>query len=415
MNRALLRPLLFIQAVLALACFAAEGFCWAILGLRFPYDCPIFVFKGDFFPDFTLLIDRIFVHFHTLAFFAPGDHHFMYPPAATLLYEPFALVPHLRVFTFAACLVLTVCIMAALFARALILRGAPPKQTILAISAGVLLSYPAWFEIQRGNVEMFIWAITAAGVWAFYRGKGYSAAACFGAVGAMKLYPAVFFGLLFARRQYRQIAFGLLVAVALSTVCLWLEYPNVTLSLRETLRGLQEFQFTYVQGRYLDVLSYDHSLFSLLKRVLSLNAAHTPLASRLYFRVFAFGGLVLYFLRIRKLPLANQVVTLTVATILFPPVSFDYTLLHLYTPLCLTLILFWKADPPPTVRWTIVLFALLLSPLTEFIHAGHTLEGQIKSVLLLALFIVGLIYPISPDESHTETARSLPASPEVLA
>ena len=394
MQRSPIRQLLILQAALALSCFSTEAFCWAVLGLRYPYDCPVMVFKGDFFPDFILLIDRIFVHIHTLAFFAPGDHHFMYPPAATLLYEPFALLPVHRVLAFVLALSATVILMAGLFARALIRRGMKPREAALVVTLGVLLSYPLWFEMQRGNTEMFIWAITALGVWAFYRGKGYSAAACFGVVGAMKIYPAVLFGLLLARRQYRQIAFGLLVLVLLSIACLWLEYPNIMLSLRETVHGLQMFQYSYVQGRFLEVISYDHSLLSLFKQVVHPSASLLALTSRLYLRLFALLGLLLYLFRIQKLPLANQVLTLTVATILFPPVSFDYTLLHLYTPLCLMLILFWDRSLPRGVQLAVPVFAFLLSPLTEFIHAGHSWEGQLKSLLLVLLFVIGLTYPM---------------------
>jgi len=40
----------------------------------------------------------------------------------------------------------------------------------------------------------------------------------------------------------------------------------------------------------------------------------------------------LYFWRIRTLPRTNQILALTVASIMLPPVSGDYTLIHLYIP-----------------------------------------------------------------------------------
>src|SRR5579875_627078 len=105
MTRSLLARVLVLQAIAAVLCFTAEAVSYFVLGLRYPYDCPVMVFRGDFFPDFLLLIDRIFVHIHTLAFFAPGDHHFMYPPGATLLYEPFAILPSHRVKTYVTLLI----------------------------------------------------------------------------------------------------------------------------------------------------------------------------------------------------------------------------------------------------------------------------------------------------------------------
>lgn len=399
MKRSLLAQCLIIQAIAAALCLGAEAIAHFALGLRYPYDCPVMVFPGDFFPDFLLLINRIFVHIHTLAFFAPGDHHFMYPPAATLLYEPFALLPPpLRVPGFVAALSLTVLVMAALFARGLTRRGIPTAKAALIATAGVLLSYPIWFEMQRGNTEMFVWAITAAGVWAFYRDKPFLAAACFGVVGAMKLYPGVLFGLLFARRQFRPLLFGVGVAVLISVACLWLEYPNILVSTRETLLGLRTFEFAYIEGRFPPVLSYDHSLLSLYKRAVLPTPERLGLATRLYFRVFALLGLFLYWFRIRKLPMVNQVLALTVATILFPPVSFDYTLLHLYTPLCLILVLFLRPNAPQGVRLAVPLLALAVSPLTEFISRGHSMEGQLKSILLLALLVIALVYPMTSEQ-----------------
>ena len=399
MNRVLIRQFLLIQAVATFVCLSAEGFCFFVLHLRYPYDCPILVNKGDFFPDFVLLIDRLFVHFHTMAFFAPGDRHFMYPPAATLLYEPFALLPAHRVMTYVALLCLTVVVMASLFAHALRKRGASRKNVILWICGGILLSYPLWFEFQRGNVEMFLWAITSLGIWAFYRGRSYSAAACFGVVGAMKIYPAVFLGLLFARKQYREIAFSVLLALLLSAGCLWLEFPNIRVSLHETVKGLHTFEWTYVQHKFPDIISYDHSLFSLYKRIFQPSLPQLSMATRLYMPLFGLVGLGLFLLHIQRMPFVNQVLTLTVATVLFPPVSFDYTLLYLYLPLCLLLLFFFEEKAPRGVRSAVFVLALLLSPLTEFIHGGHSLEGQIKCVLLVILFVQSLVYPMTSEET----------------
>lgn len=422
MNRTLIRPFLLIQASLAAICFSVEGFCRFVLHLRYPYDCPIFVYQGDFFPDFILLIDRLFVHIHTLAFFAPGDRHFMYPPGATLLYEPFAILPSHRVKTYVTLLILDVLVTGFLFARALIRRGAEPRQTGLLVTALILLSYPLWFEMQRGNTEMFIWAITAGGIWAFYRGKGYTAATCFALVGSMKIYPAIFLGLFLSRREYRPILYALGLMGVITVACLWMEYPNVGISLHETLKGLHTFEYTYVQHKFPDVISYDHSLFTLYKRVVQPSLPQLARASKLYMPLFGLLGIVLFFTRIRHLPFSNQVLALTVATVLFPPVSFDYTLLHLYTPFALLLVLFWNRAVIPTgVRFALGLLACLVSPLTEFIHDGHSLEGQLKAVLLTTLFVISLVFPmqeavsVTADERETELPAQIPQRQATLA
>ena len=46
----------------------------------------------------------------------------------------------------------------------------------------------------------------------------------------------------------------------------------------------------------------------------------------------AVSGVILWFWRIRKPPILNQVTALSVASVLLPPLSHDYTLMHLYAP-----------------------------------------------------------------------------------
>jgi hypothetical protein len=66
--------------------------------------------------------------------------------------------------------------------------------------------------------------------------------------------------------------------------------------------------------------------------------------------------------------------------------------------------------------------AVISSPLTELIHAGHVMGGQVmggqvKAVSLLVLFYLGLKYPF-PDEAiynNTGTDHPIPAIPSSLS
>ncbi len=400
MNRQAIRVVLAIQIAAAALCFAVEAVCKFALHLGRPYDRPIILNDGDFFPDFSMWIPR-YDQFHSRGFFREGLPLYMYPAPAALLYEPFAPWGVHRTIVFVVALFVCLGIAAALFARGLTLRGMPAKQAALVVSLGVLLSYPIWFEIERGNIELFIWCIAAAGVWAFYRGRGYSAAACFGIIGAIKLYPAIYLGLLIPRRQYKQIAFGLGVLVVVTAAALWLLCPDVPYTILHIRIGLAQFR-VYVTQHYIpDLVGFDHSLFALYKRFAHPSDAQLVRASRVYTPLIGLFGLGAYVFRIRFMPMVNQVTALTAAMVCFSPVSFDYTLLHLYTPLCLLLLVLPARGLGRVQLVVLSLLALSVSFMTEFISTAQPWEGQIKAVLLLSLFVVSIVYPITAATTET--------------
>ena len=382
-----IRRVLSIQAAAALLCFAVEFYCRYALHLPSPYVRPLL--GGQYrFPDFTLLRE-FFEHYHTLRFFHVTAYHFMYPAPAAMVYEPFMLLGHHGTTAFVSTAILLVFSAACAFARGLVLRGSPAGRAALIVTAGIALSYPLWFEWDRGNIEIFVWGIVALGVWAFYRRREYTAAACFGIAASIKLYPVVYLGLFIQRRQWKQIGLGVLIAAVVTVIGLWLMYPNVLVSFRETAIGIRQFDEVFVQHVRGGEIGFDHSLFS-LKRFVHPTVSQLRRASGIYVPVTACAGIALFFGRIMRMPLANQVLALTVAMILLPPVSFDYTLLHLYTPLCLILL---------TVRGVplvLPLLALAASPLTEFIRHEQSYGGQIRAVLLLCIFTAALVWPLRP-------------------
>ena len=111
----------------------------------------------------------------------------------------------------------------------------------------------------------------------------------------------------------------------------------------------------------------------------------------------AVGGTATFFLRILRLPVANQVLCLCVASILLPPVSFDYTLLHLYVPWAIIVLLALErgARRTPGLIAVMVCFAFTMSIETEVILRGSTLDGPIKALALCALFALALCFPLA--------------------
>lgn len=389
-----LRRFLLGSALFTLLCGATEVFCKLVLHLHFPYTFPI-VDPGAITQDLLLHV-RTFQHLHGQDFFNQAG--FYYPAPAAIPYALFLLSPaHARLTYYAVCA--AVLLLSSLALGRALTRGGLARRTAAGfLASSLLLSYPLWFLLKQGNIEIVLFALLAIGVWAFLRGNGWGAAAAFGVAGSMKIYPIFFLGLLLARRQYARIAFGLLVAAALTVFSLWLEAPSIAYSWHRTNEEVANFHAAYVI-RTRPEHAFDHSLWgfthALLPAHLSLHSV--TVGSDLYVALVGGVGLFLYFWRIQRLPVTNQVLCLTVAAISFMPVSFDYTLIHLYIPWALLALLAIEAARAgrrvPGLVAAFVCLTVLCSPQTEFIYHAATLEGRIKTITLVALLVIGLIYP----------------------
>jgi hypothetical protein len=258
-------------------------------------------------------------------------------------------------------------------------------------------------------MEFVVWASLAVGLWAFWTERPWLAAALFGFAISLKIFPFVFLGLFLKRKQYREIAFGLLVSGVTTILCLWLVCPNVRYSFQQTSLGLDQFREVYMLHVLPAESGFDHSLFCLIKRLIP--AWRRPeIVSRLltgYLATAALVGTVIFFVRIRKLPVVNRVLCLSVAAILLPPVSYDYTLLHLYAPFFLVVFFAMEQHqrPRPQLKIILGLFAFLLSAQEEWIYHGLRYAGQLKAIALLGLFIAGLIYPLPTAADDDKPGR----------
>ena len=408
----LLRRFVQLLAALTLLCAVTELFCASVLHLyaRYAYSM-----LDEYFPDFRYFADR-FASLHTLEFFTktPG-HPFMYPAPAALPYAFFFLTsPQHALRYFLLVMVGSFLLAAVLLARALARRGLSLRGASAFSAATLLLSYPFWFVYHQGNMEWFVWLVLSLGLWSFFRNRPYVAAICIGIAGSIKIFPFLYLGLLLSRRRYLPIAVSLLFAVALTLVSLWIVYPDLRVSWTYIQAGVDNFRQVFML-HLREERGFDHSLFGLYKNL----APHLPTPDRLarilslYLLVAATAGIALYVLRIRKLPVINQLLALTVASILLPPTSFDYTLVHLYAPWVLLLFYLlhrYRQDPSlrsasPALAPTLLCFAVLFAPLTEFIVHGETIGGPIRAVALVLLFTLALVYPF-PDAALDQASTA---------
>lgn len=402
--------------MLVLACAICEAFCHFVLHLGQPYNYPIFN-RHDSFGDFYIYVAK-FEYIHHPAFFTTG-RAFMYPAPNALLFEViYHFHPHvLR--SFLGFILASFLVAGFLLGRALWRRGLPAIKAAGFITASFLLAYPLWYEFKQANTEIGTWVLIALGVWAFCKGRGYTAAACFGIAGSMKIFPFVYLGLMLAKRKYREVVFAGIVAVGTTISSLWVVGPDILDSWHGILSGLAEYRSMYLLRFRPTEISSDHSLFAVYKRF----TPHFPPPEMMghiltvYLALAALAVVALYFLRIRYLPIINQVLCFCVAYILLSPCCYDYTLMNLYVPWAM-LVLFaqdqWSAKRTiPGLAAAFVCLAVLVSPETEFIYRGVGFAGQIKAGILVVLMYIALKYRFGAAESPqtgtlSDSSRGLP-------
>lgn len=376
----------------------------AIFHLDWPYTSPL---MDD--PSITDLAfaTPLFQHLHTPEFFSPSNPvPFMYPAALAPVFG--LLVPLANHPLWLEAVLLLLALLAALaFTLRLRRTRLSYLQSGWIVATTVLLSYPLLFELKQGNVELFICLLVGGGVWCFLHERWHTAAVLFGIAGAMKLFPFVYLGLFLAKRRYNVVVTAVITAVVVTLASLRYLDPSISVAWHGIAANLAYYQRTVV----LDIrreIGFDHSFFGLMK---TRHFVTWPLNLRLrlnaYLALAACGGLVLFVLRIRYLPVINQVLCLCVASVLLPPVSYDYTLLHLYIPWSM-LVLFAVQERErftPGLTAVFLCFAVLMSIQTEFIWNGRSHGGQIKAILLVVLMILALRFPFDTYEAASLESR----------
>lgn len=339
---------------------------------------------------------------HTAAFFdGVGDSRVAYPPVGAAIYALIYATGHaigLYVTTMAAWLAAGVWGVR----RELRKQGIGAWESTLFPLTVVLFSFPIAGLLVRGNIELFLWILAATGVWLFLRGREDAAALLWGLVAAAKLYPILFLALLLPRRKWRAFALGVATFLGATAAALkWLG-PTMGVALHGSLRNVFGYQGKRVEQFSLHELMANHSMFGWAK--FAAMVAHVPLA-KMTLPYYACGALVFglaFFGRLWKMPVANQVLAVTAFMLMLPPVSYFYTLVHLYAPLAVLVFVAVRAARAGVeiegLRLTLFLFLPLLASFMLFTFPRVMLYGGlVQALLLAALFGCAVRFPLGVD------------------
>jgi hypothetical protein len=370
------------------------------------------------FGDFTIFWSK-YKSFHTPTFFKLG-FPINYPAPCSDLFEIFfGFFTHpVRMFFISS--LLCFLIPAALFGRTLYRRGISAWKVILFMVVITSMSWPIVLLIDRGNIEVFVWAALATGMWAYATGRLWVASTFFGIGASLKLFPFVLLGLFLSRRQYSKVLWGLFVFVGVSILGLAILGPTIPQAYAGINAGLASFKLHYMGEWHVSENGVDHSVFALLKGLAILLFHHDPhhfgRSLTAFLAISAITGLLLYFLRIRKLPLLNQIFALTIASIYFTAFSGDGTLVHLYSPCAMAFLLAIQAYRDrveiPGLKLVIGCLVFILSFETFLILGQQRIIGQAHCIAIGVLLYAVLRYPLGPslEATRSETILSQPAT-----
>ncbi len=311
-------------------------------------------------------------------FYATG-----YPSAAYILFACFGLV-----------------VATLLTRRALIAHGIDRRAATLFPLTIAAVSFPIEGLLQRGNLELMIWAFAALGTWMFLRGHQHRAAIFWGLAAAIKFYPIIFLVLFWPRRHLRAALLGVASFLVATGGALLYLGPTLRSAWFGWLGDFSAYQHKRAAYWTINELAENHSFFMWVKTV-AIIAGHG--VDGLMLPYYFLGGLLfvaIFVGRLSKLPIANQLLGVTTFMLLLPAISAFYTLVHLYAPLLVLVFLMLKADraqtPIPGLSVSMLLFLPLFASYTLFTFRGMLLfGGLIHSACLAVLLLCSLHFRFS--------------------
>jgi hypothetical protein len=179
------------------------------------------------------------------------------------------------------------------------------------------------------------------------------------------------------------------------------------------LKGSLQNVFAYQQLRAAELSSREmnanHSWFLLVKLITAIAGTSAVNLVKAY---YVFGGLLfvaVFFGRLRKMPVANQLLGASVFMLTFPTISYFHTLVSLYAPLLVLFFVAIRAD------WSGVRIAGLSTAILLFIPLFASFQlftfptvflfcGVVQAILLLVLFLYAVQYPFAEPASGAAVA-----------
>lgn len=367
-------------------------------GNEYPYDT--FLFDPDYrFSDLTMYQERLRAAAAPSAFFSGQGPLFNYGAPA------FAFVWWLsRWFGHPVYWLLGAVLVAVVMGLCFLWNSIRRRGLVWPFVVTLGCCYPVMFAVDRCNLELVVWVLIAWSIWCYVAGRYNFAAAGIGLVASCKFFPALLFLLLLRKGKWRSLGLGLVVFGGATLAALYWIGPSIEGAARHIGDGLAKFTKDYAVSWREGEVGFDHSIFSLWRAMGYWRFGDTEeledilRQTYLMYAAAAGGGfLLLYWLRLRKLPVLNCVIACLTGMICLPFVSYDYTLVHLYVVFALYLVFLTSTGCRFTLHQMLgglIPLAILLTPQSWILWDDVGYGGQIKALMLLWFLLYAALYPM---------------------
>ena len=266
-----------------------------------------------------------------------------------------------------------------------------------------LFTYPVLFAIDRGNAEMIVFAFLAIFFSCFGRNSHFIGLVALACAIAMKAHPAVFLILLACDRKIKDCFFVVFLSIGLNIVAAAALPGGLSHNLSNSLSDtISLYRKSYIIGN--EGLMFGNSLWGVGKVALfcvergssaisELGSTFTKLQfPYLCFCMAVFSLTCLYVLHF-KTSWWKRVTLLTFSMILFPYVSADYRLLHIYFPMLFFINSNFQSN---YTKYFMIIFGLLLVP-KGYYHLPFCNEATIQVVLNPLIMVIAMFMIIWDD------------------
>lgn len=229
-----------------------------------------------------------------------------------------------------------------------------------------LLTYPFLFTIDRGNFEILLCIFLLLFMYFYQKEKYITSTIFLSCAIAMKLFPVVMLALFIADKKYKETALTILWTLLLSLICLAIFkgglYENVMYLLQGGNLANNSNIATFVGNN--NLVQRGVTLFTFFKASfcqLGLINNIDMIKFLKFYKIIMIVNFLFLFLYIMLVEreLWKKVALLVFAMLLFPHISADYKLIHVFIPLFIFINA--EADKKYDIFYTIM-FSFLLIP-----------------------------------------------------
>ncbi|MBP9014715.1 MAG: DUF2029 domain-containing protein [Smithella sp.] len=253
------------------------------------------------------------------------------------------------------------------------------EQTIKNVFVFSFLTYPFLFVVDRANIEVFVFIFLYMFIH-FYRMQKILLSIVFLSCAiSMKLFPAVFVILLLSDRKYKEAVYTCFLVMLISTIGYFSYDGNMVENIRAHMTTLNFYSMAYSIGN--EGLYFGNSLWGPVKlMIIGSGIKCTPaLATKVYsISVMILFAIISVYIIFKEKIFWKKIALLVFSMNLFPFVSGDYKLIHIFLPL----FLFINDENKNRFDWLYaVLFGLLMVP-KAYVH--YPLNPEITSSLIIS-------------------------------